>query len=528
MLWALLLLFAQDPADQLRRQELSLRLTDLAESGKIDSFARAVLRELRAKRTDGPLLEQCWRTVSRRPWDGKLDGLIEAWDKAAASEAPAPGAALFRVRLEVLAGRARPAKEKLEDAVRRFPADPLLLWAAGKARIDAGEFETAARALEASGAVDVDEFHRLLVRCYAETGRPEAAIEHLRAIPERSAETRELAQLAARNRLHAEAARLFRLALLEEPERTALGVSIVAQLSAAGELREAAAERRRMWEVDGAVKTAQVEEYFHLLAPEGRSAEIVLSLRQLLDAQADAAARMTQFAALARTVPGECRGSVMSEWEKTETGGFDWALLGRMKRLWGPRADALETLTQAEKLYPKDAWVAREQIECYGALDRFREMGDAYTKLTELDPDCRKTGPRPYEQIARLVENLMILDAAAAFGIAFRTLREPGLEAAGRRKMKDSLGQVWDRAGAGAWDFVRKVRLEPPPKDVADAARASIEKLSADEFAARSAAAEELKKLGGPALPVLLGHLDDGDAEVRTRVRDVVRSIFTD
>ena len=49
----------QDPSDQLRRDELSLRLHDLAESQKLDAFSKTVLRKLREKRIDNPLFEQC-------------------------------------------------------------------------------------------------------------------------------------------------------------------------------------------------------------------------------------------------------------------------------------------------------------------------------------------------------------------------------------------------------------------------------------------------------------------------------------
>src|SRR5476651_1415506 len=173
----------QDPSDQLRRDELSLRLHDLAESQKLDAFSKAVLRELRGKRIDGPLFEQCWRPVARRSWDGTIDRLTDAWDKAAAVEAPSPGHALYRVRLEQLA-KPKAAKEKLEEAARRFPGEPLILWALSKARLDAAEYGPAAKALEDGTAPDVDDYHRMLVRCYAETERSAVAVEHLRAICE--------------------------------------------------------------------------------------------------------------------------------------------------------------------------------------------------------------------------------------------------------------------------------------------------------------------------------------------------------
>jgi len=531
---ALFLLFlAQDPADELRRQELRLRLADLAESGKYDGFSRSVLRELRGRRVDAPSFDRCWRAVTQRSWDGKLETLIEAWDKAAAAEAPAPGAALFRVKLDVLANRPKPARERLEEALRRFPGEPVLLWTAARLRFDDAEYERAARALEEAAAskeaaFDVDEFHRLLVRCYAETGRPAAAVEHLRAIREAAAEPRDLALLAARCRLHGEAARYYRLAMADEPERASLRLGLISQLAAAGESAAAAAERRKIFEADGAVRPVNVEEYFYLLAPEGRAAEIVSSLRQLFETQPDPAARMALFAGLARTVPGECRGSVMTEWEKTETGGFDWAVLGRMKRLWGPRADAVETLSQAEKLYPKDPWIPREQMEAYSALDRIPDLNDAYARLQELDPEARLTGPRPYLLIVRLLENLMARDAPAAFAVAFRSLELPGLDDDGRKTMRKTLNLAWDRVGTVAWDQVRKAKLPAVSRETEEAARAAVEKLSADDFETRSAASAELRRLGSGSLPVLLRHLDDPDAEVRSRVRTVLRALFTD
>ena len=47
---AALLLVAQDPAEQLRRQELALRLEDLARDGKLEAFSRAVQREMRSRK----------------------------------------------------------------------------------------------------------------------------------------------------------------------------------------------------------------------------------------------------------------------------------------------------------------------------------------------------------------------------------------------------------------------------------------------------------------------------------------------
>jgi tetratricopeptide (TPR) repeat protein len=520
----------QDPSDQLRRDELNLRLHDLAESQKLEAFSRAVLRELRGPRIDGPLLEQCWRPVGRRNWDGTIDRLLEAWDKAAAAEAPAPGPALYRVRLEQLA-RPKGAREKLEEAARRFPGEPAILWAAGKARFEGAEYGPAARALEdmaaqKGAAFEVDDFHRMLARCYAETDRAAAAVEHLRAIGEAS-EVRDVAALAAKCRLHAEAARLYRLAFALEPERTSLRLSLIAALVAAGETAQAAEERRRIFEVDGALRVVNVEEYFYLLPPEGRSAEIVTTLRQLLDAKPDGIAKQTQLVSLARTVPGECRGSVMTQWEGSAGEPFDLALLACLKRNWGPRADALECLEAAEKRFPKNAWILREKIEALDALGRFKEVGETYGALLESDPES-KTGPRPYPQLARAVRGLGDVDSSAAMAMALRSLLEPGGEATAREEMRGALRSTWDKAGPAVWEELRKHKPPRASADVEAQARRWVEKLSADEFEERTLATAELKKLGMPAASVAIEALDDKDAEVRSRVREVLRSLFTD
>jgi tetratricopeptide (TPR) repeat protein len=521
----------QDPSDQLRRDELNLRLHDLAESEKLDAFSRAVLRELRGKRIDGPLLEQCWRPVGRRNWDGTVDRLLEAWDKAAAAEAPAPAPALYRVRLEQLA-RPKAAREKLEEAVRRFPDEPMILWAAGKARYESAEYGPAAGALEAmaaqkSAAFEVDDFHRMLARCYAETDREAAAIEHLRAIGEASAEVRDVAALAVKCRLHAEAARLYRVAFDLEPERTSLRLSIIASLAAAGETAQAAAERRKIFEVDGALRVVNVEEYFYLLPPEGRSAEIVTTLRQLLEAKPDGVAKMTQLVSLARTVPGECRGSVMTQWEGSAGEPLDVALLACLKRNWGPRADALECLEAAEKRFPKNPWILREKIEALDALGRFKDVGETYGALVETDPGGQ-TGPRPYPQLARAVRGLGDLDPSAAMALALRSLLEPGGETTAREEMRGALRSTWDKSGPAVWEELRKHKPPRPSADVEAQARRWVEKLSADEFEERTQATAELKKLGMAAAPVVIGALDDKDAEVRSRVREVLRSLFID
>jgi len=521
----------QDPSDQLRRDELSLRLRDLADSQKLDGFSRAVLRELGGKRIDGPLLDQCWRPVARRTWEGTLPRLIDAWDKAAAEEAPSPGRALYRVRLERLASP-KAAREKLEEAARAFPGEPLILWDLGTSRFKSSEYGPAAGALEAlaalKGAVfDVDDFHRMLVRCYAETDRAAAAVEHLRAISDASADVRDRAILASRCRLPAEAARLYRLAFGAEPERSSLRIPLIASLSAAGETREAAAERRKIFQVDGAVLPANVEEYFNLLPPRTRTPEIVASLRQLLDDAPDGVSRRERLDGLSRCVPGECRGAVMTQWEADAGAPPDLALLALLKRRWGPPADAIGSLEAADKRFPRDPWILREKIEALDALGRFKEVADTYALLAEADPKG-KTGPRPYGPLSRAVRDLGDKDPSAAMALALRSLAEPVAEESARAELRGALREAWDKAGPGVWEELRKQKPPRAPADIEARVRIGIGKLSADEFQVRTRAAAELKKLGVPAVSALLPYLEDPDAEVSSRVRDVLRAILTD
>lgn len=522
MILALVLLLAQDPAEQLRRQELALRLSELADQEKLDGFARAVQRELRDPRVDASLFEQCWSPVARRRWEGRLDALLAAWDKAA--EAPTPGRLLYRAKLEELASRSKACRERLEEAVRAFPGEPVLVWALAKARFDAGDRAGAAQALEEAastkGAVaDPEEFHRLLVTCYAETGRPAAAVEHLRAMRREEENAVERARLAARSKLPEEAARLYRLALAEEPDRISLRMGLVVALTAAGEREMAASERARLFVVDGKFSTSKLEDYFFLLPPDGRAEEIVRTLRDL---------REPSILSCLGSVPLECRTSVMAEWEKTTRDGRDWALLGRMKGSWATEEARAEALTKGEAKFPRDPWIVRERIEALDRSQQYKEIGEAYARLLELDPEGKLTGPRPFEPLTRALADLSLKDVPAAIPMAFRLLSEPGLTEASARAVRAALKPGWDLSAADFWDQLKKSKLRRPTGELEGSLRASIEKLSSDDFAVRTEASAELRRGGLPAIPVLLERVDDPDAEIRSRIRDVIRSILTD
>jgi hypothetical protein len=359
----------------------------------------------------------------------------------------------------------------------------------------------------------------MLATCYAETARPAPAIEHLRAMRREDENAVDRARLAARLRLPEEAARLYRVALAEEPERLSLKMGLVVALTAAGERAEAAAERSRLFVADGTFSPSRMEDYFFLLPPEGRPEEIVRTLRDLQEP--------TLLSCL-RTVPVEARSSVMAEWERTTRDGRDWAVLGRMKGSWADEAARVEALTRGEAAFPQDPWIAREKIEALDRAGQFREVGEAYARLGDLDPGGKITGPRPFGILARALADLSLKDIPAAIAMAVRLLAEPGLDDASARAVRAALKPGWDLSGAEFWAQLKKAKLPRPPAAAEKALRAQIERLAADDFDVRTEATAELRKGGLPAVPVLLERIDDPDAEIRSRVRDAIRSILTD
>ena len=85
-----------------------------------------------------------------------------------------------------------------------------------------------------------------------------------------------------------------------------------------------------------------------------------------------------------------------------------------------------------------------------------------------------------------------------------------------------------ESAGAGFWDEVRKLKQAPAGGKAGEALRAQVARLADDEFDVRTAAARELAKAGLPAIPLLLEHIDDKDVEIRSRAREIIRSILSE
>jgi tetratricopeptide (TPR) repeat protein len=527
-----LLLLGQDPADQLRRQELAFRLEELAGAGKLDGLAKAVIRELRGRRVDVSTFTLCWKILSNRRWDGKLEDFLQAWDQAAAIEAPAPAQSLFRARLSYLASKPQVQRAQLEDAAKKFPGEPAILWFLARARFDVADYAPAVQAMEDMAAhkgqpLDLDEYHRLLVRSYAETGRSSAAIEHLRALEGEFTDPADLAVFALRSRLPDEAARLFRVALLTDPDRLSLRMGLVKAL---GEDPEAAVERRRMFTVDGRLSPLKIEDYFFLLPSEGRAKEIARTLREMLGGGEELQSSLKLFESLIVTVPTEDRLPVSELWSKSTLDVPGWMVLARMRSAWGNSLEkTIETLDQGEKLFPDDPWFAREKIEPLKRLKQFTDLAAAYRRLVELDPEGKRTGPRPLatgqDAIRGLVEQKE-LPAALQLGVLM--MSEPGMDEAALRDTRGAMRPVWEAAGPLLWEELRKLKLRAPDGKTVDAIRAGISRLGDDDFDVRSEASRELRKFGLPAIPKLLEVVDDKDIEVRSRAREIIRLILTD
>jgi tetratricopeptide (TPR) repeat protein len=522
---AVVLLALQDPAEQLRRQELRLRVDDLASSGRYDAVAKAVFRELRGPRIDGSAFDLCWKIVALRRWDGKLEEFIAVWDKAVVVEPPAPAVSLFRARLESIVTKPKAYRDLLEGTAKRFPGEPAVLWYLGVARFDGGDYAGAAAALEEFGPltgfrIELDEYHKVLARCYAETGRRAPAVEHLRAIREDGLELLDLASLALKCRVPEEAARYYRLAAAED-DRISIRMGLVQALQACGEEAEAATERRRMFVVDGKVQTSRVEDYFFLLPPSGRVEEIRRTIRELVtEAPPD----------LLLKVPADERTLVAASWEKAATDEQSWLTLARMRRAWGHKDEqVVDALQEGEKLYPADPRFPREKIEPLVRLARFPETAAAYERLLELDPDGKRTGPRPHASLQAAIAGLVEKkDLGTALRLGVRALSEPGLDDAARTATRVAMKPACETSGSEFWAEVRKLKLPAPEAKVEQMARAQLAKLADDEFAVRAEAGRELQKLGLPAIPLLLQRIDDEDAEVRSRTREIIRAILSE
>jgi hypothetical protein len=527
---AALLLVAQDPAEQLRRQELALRLEDLARDGKLEAFSRAVLHELRGRRVEAGSLELCWKLAALRRWEGRLQDFVAAWDKAAAGEAPAPAQALFRARLEALLSRPASFHEQLEAAAKKFPGEPAILWFLARARSDAAEHRGAAAALEEMASLggypfEADEFHRMLALSYAETDRGAAAMEHLRAIREDQADALELAGLALKCRLPEEAARFFRLAAASNPDRLSIRIGLIRALQASGAEAEARDERRALFTVDGEISPSKIEDYFFLLPAEGRVEEILRTLGLLVPFP-DSASKV--FDAVAAKVPPDDRGRVSAAWEASTREPRDWLTLSRLKRNWGSGMEpALEAVEKGEKLFPQDVPLLREKLDLMERLYRPKGVSAAFLRLAQLDPEG-KSGPRPYASAQKAMRQLAQMDAAEAIRLGILILSERGLEEATLKETRAAMKPACDAAGAAFWDEVRKLKLPAPGAKTGEAVRAQLGRLSDDEFEVRAAAARELRKIGLPAIPALLEHIDSPDVEVRSKAREIIRAILSE
>ena len=369
---------------------------------------------------------------------------------------------------------------------------------------------------------DADEFHGMLAVSYAETERRAAALEHLRAVREDPSDLLDLAALATKCRLPEEAARFFRRAAASDPGRLSTRMGLIRSLQACGAEAEAREERQALFTVDGEISVARIEDYFFLLPAEGRIEEILRTLVVVVPATAKV------FDAVAAKVPLDDRGRVSAGWEASAREPGDWVLLARLKRNWGSGMEpALDAIEKGEKLFPRDVPLLREKLDVMERLYRPKGVSAAYLRLAELDPE-QKSGPRPRASAQRAIRQLAPIDAAEAIRLGVFILSEPGLEEAALQETRAAMKPACEAAGPAFWEEVRKLKLPATDAKAAETVRTQLPKLSDDEFEVRTGAARELKKIGLPAIPALLDHIDSPDAEVRSRTREIIRAILSD
>src|SRR5262249_19641768 len=226
-------------------------------------------------------------------------------------------------------------------------------------------------------------------------------------------------------------------------------------------------------------------------------------------------------------VPAESRSLVLAEAEAKAVDVPDWVFLLQVKRVWCRPQEALEAVQRAEKQFPGDALILRQKVDVAFAAEEWQMCAEAYVTLSDLDPGGKASGPRPFNLGAIALQSLAIRDVPLAFGLAMRILQDPALDAAMRQKTQAALRSGWELTPGDYWTQLKKAKLPRPPRPVEEALRAHIERLSSEEFKKRAEASDQLRKGGVPALAVLVERVDDPDAEVRSRVRDAIRSILT-
>jgi hypothetical protein len=169
----------------------------------------------------------------------------------------------------------------------------------------------------------------------------------------------------------------------------------------------------------------------------------------------------------------------------------------------------------------------REKLDLMERLYRPKGVSAAFLRLAELDPE-KRTGPRPYASAQRAIRQLAQVDAAEAIRLGVFILSESGLEDATLQETRAAMKPACESAGAAFWDEVRKLKLAAAGGKTGESVRAQLSKLSDEEFEVRSAAARELRKIGLPAIPALLEHIDSPDVEIRSKAREIIRAILSD
>ncbi len=525
---------AQGPA----RVELeNLRLRLLTGLGLVEELAPAILKWLGERRYESGEIDRVTRTVLALEGE-RLNALVAALDKVLPGEAGSPGLAVFRARLEMRARRPDRALKLMEEAARRAPEDTWFLRDLGEVRMAVGDFKGAADAFEAvlrqTGLErDLWGVRINLLRCYARSGRPDAAVEQLRAL-EAKPVLRALGPLAEELGLYEEAIRLYR-EVLREGVDTHTRLAVARSLLKAKRLEEAETEYRAILkDQSGAGGVQAALPLFALLGEKERGPRIAEILFDVVGKEKNVGQARLALETLELKIPPESRMDVLRSWEKVVgdvTASPIFALAtARMHAHWaGAPGRGADVLLAAEKKAPSSAWLPYEAAGLLSSAGRPGEAALAYERAAERDPEGKEIGRLVFHvRLSALREHQRAKDFAAALRVGVMLLADVRSSTPEESAVRSALGAVVDALGEGLWTELRRLRprlKQPERKSGEDIARL-VELLSDDDIEKRTDAAEGLKGIGTAALPSLIILLDAGDVDLRATARRTIRSVL--
>lgn len=511
-----------------RTQIVELRLELLAELGKVPELAAALASWLGEGRYGTYEVER-WLGVAGRLKKEELEDFIATLDREARGAPPTAGSVCFRSRLDLMAGREKEARGRLEEGFGKFPDHPWLLRELAALRIRGKDFKGGAEALEKffkTADAPGEWWLRLeLARCYAKSDRRPEAGRLLRSLDTRHL-LRFLAQCAEELDLHEEIVFFGRKLLEQNPKEDFHRLSIARALGALGKADEAEAEYRILLKKEGMARRTAIAKLFELAAAHGRPGDIAGVIVEAVREEKDVPSALFTVESLLGGLRPEQAKEVVAAWDKAASRAGDVPLVhlagARLILRWGQPAAAAERLLRAEKNFPKNPWFPKEAAPALDRAGRGIEAAAAYERAAELDPEGKETRSAP-RQLRGLALNLYLRQQRWPDAV-----RLCALLAAGGDSVGGTVAHLLEEMGEDFWRewFKSRRHLKPPEAEAGKEIAAQVELLTDDDIEKRTAAEAALIKTGAPALGPLTGLLESGDLDLRGRARRTLESIL--